>query len=120
MTAHLESTVRLYIEDVLQLGPDATVAISPKDFMINLQTSHTRDMDIDDSDATLEATAVAEGLAEQDGMDYQTSRNWDLYPARTLIRKNAAGQIEPDGRKIAAIVSKYLRQPDNSRTPYTE
>lgn len=120
MMRRLESAVRLYIEDSLQLGPDAQIAISPKDFMVNIQTAKDRDEDIYESDATLEATAVAEGLADQDGMDYQTSRNWDLYPVMTLIKRDEKGMAVPDEKKIASIVETYLSHPDNSRTPYTK
>lgn len=119
MIKRLRSAVNLYIEDSLQLGSDAQIAISLKDFMVNIQTAADRDEDIYESDATVEATAVAEGLADQDGMDYQTSRNWDLYPVFDLIRRDAKGKAVPDDVKIAAIVDSYLKHPDNSRTPYT-
>lgn len=116
----LNEAVERCLQERAQLGPDAIIAISPEDFLIDIQTAVTRDNDIDMSDATVEAAAVAEGLADQDGMDYQSGRNWDLYPVRELIVAGQLGRVEPDRRKIEGIVDMYVRQPDNSRTPYTE
>lgn len=120
MLERMKFAVQDYIDAFDEYGPDPILAIDPKDFYMEIQTMHTRDMDIDDSDVTIEAAAVSQGLAEQDGMDYQSGRNWDIYPLHELLTKNSDGRIVPDGRKIEAIVRKYLRNPDNSRTPYTE
>lgn len=119
MTYRLRHAVELYIEDEAELGPDIQAAIDPKDFTVNIQTAGDRDNDIDDSDATVEADAVAEGLADQDGMDYQSSRNWDLYPMHEFVKRGADGKLVPDDARIAAIVDKYAEHPVNSRTPYT-
>lgn len=120
MIDRLADAVRLYISDSLELGPDVQAAIDPKNFVVNIQTVVDRDDDIDNSDATVEAAAVAHGLADQDGMDYQTGRNWDLYPMRDLITRREGHVAEPDMKKIEAIVDTYIAEPDNSRTPYTD
>lgn len=118
MIWRLTHAVKLYIEDSFDFGPDVQAAVDPKDFTVNIQTAADRDNDIDDSDATVEASAVAEGLADQDGMDYQSSRNWDLYPMDTLVR-HEGDRLVPDDTRIAAIVDTYVANPANSRTPYT-
>lgn len=118
MIMRLEHAVNLYLESDGSLGPDVQAAIDRKDFSVNVQTVADRDSDIDNSDATVEESAVAEGLADQDGMDYQSARNWDLYPMTTLIKRDG-DRLIPDLDRIAAIVDSYIAQPANSRTPYT-
>lgn len=120
MINRLTYAVQDFIDSFSEYGPDPVLAIDPKDFYMEVQTVADRDLDIGDSDATLEAAAAAEGLADQDGMDYQTGRNWDLYPLRELIEKDAQGRAVPAKAKILKIVEKYALHPDNSRTPYTE
>lgn len=120
MIWRLKDQVRLCLDNAAELGADAIIAISPEDFLINVQTVRDRDNDIYLSDATVEEAAVAEGLADQDGMDFQSGRNWDLYPVRTLTEETPDGRTAPNEGKIERIVDTYLREPDNSRTPFTE
>ena len=94
-----------YIEDFDSLGPDPQIRINPVSGMIEVDNAAERDIQIDESDATLEATTDAEGLASQDGMDWQTAQNPRLVALRTLIRKDASGRVVADTEKIRRIVA---------------
>ncbi|MDE7401875.1 MAG: hypothetical protein K2M87_00495 [Muribaculaceae bacterium] len=119
MLARMTMFVQRYIDDFDQYGHDPALVIDPKDFYMEIQTAADRDNDIYNSDATVEASAVSEGLANQDGMDYQSSRNWDIYPLKSLLFTEKSGTVVPDKTTIKKIVEKYIKYPDNSRTPYT-
>lgn len=54
-----------YIEDFDSFGPDLQIRINPVSGMIEVDNAAERDTQIDESDATLEATADAESLASR-------------------------------------------------------
>lgn len=116
----ITTVVQRYIDNFDLFGPDPAVMIDPDTLEINFQTTAERDNNIYLSDATVEEAAAIEGLADQDGMDYQSGRNWDIYPVHKLMTRTAPGHVVPDTAKITEIVNAYFLDPDNSRTPYTE
>ena len=63
---------------------------------------------VEDSDEAIENAAAAHGMANQETMDYQVTRNPDYYAVKRLLAASGPDHTIPDTTAIEAIASNYF------------
>ena len=99
--------VQAYIDDDSKMGPDPRIRVNPAEKRAMIVDSRDFADEIEDADEAVENAAAADGMAEEEAMDFQVSENPDFYPMRELVLTEKSGKRVPDMRKIDRIAKKY-------------
>lgn len=104
----LESNVRLYIDNFYRFGSNPQLRIIPATLAVTLVDGSEIGYAVEDNDEAVEYAAAAHGMANQEGADYQVTRNPDYYAVKPLLKATSDDKTVPDEAQIESIVSNYF------------
>ena len=104
----LTGEVNTYIENFDRFDSDPQLKVIPATLDVTLVNGSERSDAVEDSDEAIENAAAAHGLANQETMDYQVTRNPDYYAVKRLLAASGPDHTIPDTTAIEAIASNYF------------
>lgn len=96
----------LYLSD--EFGTNAQIRVNPALLYVDLLSDKQYLQAIGFSDEVIENAAYAEGDETMSSDDYQATQDPDFYPVSTLLKKDAAGDLEPDYDAVNKVADKYF------------
>ena len=103
----LTGEVNTYIENFDRFDSDPQLKVIPATLDVALVNGSERSDAVEDSDEAF-GSAAAHGMANQETMDYQVTRNPDYYAVKRLLAASGPDHTIPDTTAIEAIASNYF------------
>lgn len=100
--------VWIWINNVDLQGKNAQIKVNPELLYVDLLTEKEFLDSLAYAQEAIENAAYAHDAAQYEAADYQAAQNPDYYPAKTLIRKDKDGKIEPDPDAIKKVADNYF------------
>ena len=104
----LTGEVNTYIENFDRFDSDPQLKVIPATLDVALVNGSERSDAVEDSDEAIENAAAAHGMANQETMDYQVTRNPDYYAVKRLLAASGPDHNIADTTASEAIASNYF------------
>ncbi|MCM1377016.1 MAG: hypothetical protein NC097_06070 [Clostridium sp.] len=103
---NVSSQLETYIDNFTIYGKNSQIRINPLTLTTELVTGTDFQSALADSEETVEVSAAAHGMENQDGADYQVSQNPDFIPVAKLIHQ-IDGKVQPNSIEIEKLAASY-------------
>lgn len=98
-----------YIQDFFDFDANPQLRINPELLLVEIENGYAFQEDLGYSDEVIENAAYAEGDATESSDDFQAKQNYDYYPVKDFIERNADNQATVNTKAIDALATKYFK-----------
>lgn len=104
--AALDEAVQLYIDNFDRYDSNPQLRINPDTLTVQLVNGSDMLAELEDSDEAVENAAHAHGMANQEAMDFQVTRNPDFVAVKSLLKPDGDTSV-PDPAALHALARNY-------------